>query len=72
MDKIYAVGEGASRIENVTHAQFMEYMHNIPTGEVATVVVEHYYLNGKETYKFDAVLQPGITFKYTTKRGIAP
>jgi len=72
MDKIYAVGEGASRIENVTHQQLMEYMHNIPSDEVATVVVEHYYLNGKETNNFDAVLKPNISFKYETKRGIAP
>jgi uncharacterized protein len=72
VDKIYAVGEGTTRIENVTYKQFMEYMKNIPSGEIATVVIEHYYLNGKETHNFDAVLQPNIIFKYRTKRGIAP
>jgi uncharacterized protein len=71
-DKIYAVGEGPSRIENATHRQFMEYMKNIPSGEIATVVVEHYYLNGKETYDADAVLNPNVQFKYETKRGITP
>ncbi|ADV46921.1 TPM domain-containing protein [Nitratifractor salsuginis] len=71
-DKIYAVGEGPTRIENATHRQFMDYMKNIPSGEIATVVVEHYYLNGKETYDFDAVLKPDVQFKYETKRGIAP
>jgi uncharacterized protein len=71
-DKIYAVGEGASQIKNATMKQFHDYLYSLAPGEIATIVVEHYYLNGKETYDADAVLNPNVQFKYETKRGIAP
>ena len=41
-DYIYAVGEGADRIENVSYKGFMEYMAGVPSGEIATVEVERY------------------------------
>ena len=71
-DKIYGFGEGASRKENVTKKEFMQYLNNVPNGEIATVIIEHYYLNGKETYKFDDILNPKIEVRYETRRGIAP
>jgi len=41
-DYIYAVGEGAERIENVSYRDFMKYMAAVPSGETAIVEVERY------------------------------
>ncbi len=38
-DYIYAVGEGASRIDNATYVQFMDYMKQVPSGARASVTV---------------------------------
>ncbi len=71
-DKIYGFGEGAERKENVTIDAFIDYLNSVPSGEVATVVVEHYFLNGKETHNFDAILDPNVEVRYETRQGIAP
>jgi uncharacterized protein len=44
-DYIYGVGEGENTIENVTYAQFMAYMQNVPSGKIATVKVRHQHGN---------------------------
>ncbi len=72
MDKIYGIGEGMDRKENVTVKELIAYLNSVPSGEKATVIIEHYYLNGKETYKFDDILNPGIEVRYETRQGIAP
>jgi len=71
-DKIYGFGEGESRKENVTIKELIDYLNSVPSGEIATVILEHYYLNGKETYKFDDILNPNIEVRYETRHGIAP
>jgi hypothetical protein len=71
-DKIYGFGEGASRKENVTIKEFIDYLNSVPSGEVATVIIEHYYLNGKETNNFDAILNPNVRVEYEVRKGIAP
>ena len=71
-DKIYGFGEGADRKENVSYGEFINYLDSVPSGEVATVIVEHYYLKGKETHNFDAILDPNVEVRYETRQGIAP
>lgn len=71
-DKIYGFGEGANKRTDVTGNEFIDYLNSVPKGEVATVIIEHYYLNGKETYRFNDILNPKIQIRYETKRGIAP
>jgi uncharacterized protein len=71
-DKIYGVGEGTSRKMNVTIDELIDYLNSVPSGEVATVIIEHYYLNGKETNNFDAILDPNVEVRYETRQGIAP
>jgi uncharacterized protein len=71
-DKIYGFGEGASRKENVTIKEFIDYLNSVPSGEVATVIIEHYYLNGKETNNFDAILNPNVRVEYEVRKGVAP
>jgi len=71
-DKIYGFGEGIDRKEHVTVDALMDYLNSVPSGEVATVIIEHYYLNGKETRKFDAILDPNVEVRYETRQGIAP
>ena len=71
-DKIYGFGEGASRKMNATYKELIDYLNGVPSGEVATVIIEHYYLNGKETYNFDAILNPNVEVKYEIRQGIAP
>ena len=56
----------------VTIRELIDYLNSVPSGEVATVVLEHYYLNGKETYDFDAILDPNVEVRYETRQGIAP
>lgn len=72
MDKIYGFGEGVSRKENVKIKELIAYLNSVPSGEVATVIIEHYYLNGKETDKFDAILNPNVRVEYEARQGIAP
>ena len=72
MDKIYGIGDGLERKENVTIEEFINYLNSVPSGEIATVIIEHYYLNGKETYKFNDILNPNVKVRYETKQGIAP
>jgi uncharacterized protein len=38
-DYIHAIGEGADYKENITTADFMQYMKSIPSGQKATVVI---------------------------------
>lgn len=45
-DSIYAVGEGANKKVNVSFVDFMEYMKNIPAGDIAIVEVKP--LNSEE------------------------
>jgi uncharacterized protein len=71
-DKIYGFGEGVSRKENVTIKELINYLNSLSSGEVATVIIEHYYLNGKETYKFDDILNPNVRVEYEVRKGIAP
>jgi uncharacterized protein len=71
-DKIYAVGEGSSYKENATMQEFSNYLSSVPSGGVVKYTVEHYYLNGKETYKFDDILNPNVKIKYEKREGIAP
>ena len=71
-DKIYGFGEGSQRKENVTIRELIDYLNSVPSGEVATVILEHYYLNGKETNNFDAILDPNVEVRYETRQGIAP
>jgi len=56
-DYVYAVGEGDSRIENVSYRQFMEYMKSIPSGEIATVEMERYRKGEKSPSR---VIRKGI------------
>ena len=72
LDKIYGFGEGANRKTNVTIDEFIDYLNSVPTGEVATVIIEHYYLDGKEMHRFDDILRPGIEVRYETRQGVAP
>ena len=72
MDKIYGFGEGENRKENATMDELINYLNNVPSGEVATVIIEHYYLNGKETNKFADILNPNVRVEYETRQGIAP
>jgi uncharacterized protein len=58
-DRILAVGEGADRIENVSYRQFMEYMKEIPSGEIATILVER----GRPDKG---------TLRHIVRRGVAP
>lgn len=71
-DKIYGFGEGVSQKLNVTSGEFIAYLNSVPSGKIATVIIEHYYLNGKETYKFDDILNPNVEIHYETLHGIAP
>jgi len=71
-DKIYGFGEGENRRENVTIREFIDYLNSVPSGEVATVIIEYYYLNGKKTNNFDAILNPNVEVRYETRQGIAP
>ncbi len=71
-DKIYGFGKDFNRKTNVTKKEIMDYLNNVPHGEVATIILEHYYLNGKETYKFDDILNPNVEVRYETRQGIAP
>jgi len=72
MDKIYGFGEGKNRKENVTIKEFIDYLNSIPSGGIVTVIIEHYFLNGKETYNFDDILKPNVRVEYETRQGIAP
>ena len=72
LDKIYGFGEGVHRKTNVTVDEFMDYLNSISRGDVATVIIEHYYLHGKEMHRFDDILRPNIEVRYETRRGIAP
>jgi uncharacterized protein len=58
-DYIYAVGEGADRIENVSYRDFMNYMAAVPAGQIATVEVERYRKGEKYPYR-------------VIRRGVAP
>ncbi len=71
-DKIYGFGEGTGAKKNVTIRELIDYLNSVPSGEVATVILEHYYLNGKETNNFDAILNPNVEVRYETRQGIAP
>ena len=71
-DKIYGFGEGATLKKHVTIRELIDYLNSVPSGEVATVIIEHYYLNGKETNNFDAILDPNVEVRYETRQGIAP
>ena len=71
-DKIYGFGEGATLKKHVTIRELIDYLNSVPSGEVATVILEHYYLNGKETNNFDAILNPNVEVRYETRQGIAP
>ncbi len=71
-DKIYGFGEEGNRKMKVTIGELIDYLNSVPSGEVATVVLEHYYLNGKETHDFDAILNPNVEVRYETRQGIAP
>ena len=71
-DKIYGFGEGSQRREHVTIRELIDYLNSVPSGEVATVILEHYYLNGKETNNFDAILDPNVEVRYEIRQGIAP
>lgn len=44
-DYIHAVGEGSNRKENVTQAEFMNYMNSVPSGQKVTVDIRR---NNKE------------------------
>ena len=72
MDKIYGFGEGAARKENATIDELIDYLNSIPSGGIATVIIEHYYLNGKEVHRFDDILKPNVEVRYETRQGIAP
>jgi len=72
MDKIYGIGDGANRKEDVPYKEVISYLNSVPSGEVATVIIEHYYLNGKETFKFDDILKSNIEVRYEKRQGIAP
>ncbi len=72
MDKIYGFGEGARRKENATIDELIDYLNSVPRGGVATVIIEHYYINGKEVHRFDDILKPDVEVRYETRRGIAP
>ncbi len=71
-DKIYGFGEAGDRKMGVSIDALIDYLNSVPSGEVATVVLEHYYLNGKETYDFDAVLMPNVEIRHEIRQGIAP
>ncbi len=71
-DKIYGFGEESQRKEHVTIRELIDYLNSVPRGEVATVILEHYYLNGKETNNFDAILDSNVEVRYETRHGIAP
>ena len=71
-NKMYGFGEEINRKEHVTLDAFMDYLNSIPSGGVATVVLEHYYLNGKETNRFKDILNPNVEVRYETRQGIAP
>ena len=58
-DNIVSLGEGENKKENVTYFEFMEYMQNIPSGEIATIGVSHYDKATKQRTKM-------------IRRGIAP
>lgn len=72
LDKIYGFGEGANRKMGVTTDELIDYLNSIPSGKVATVIVEHYYINGKEVHRFDDILKPNVEVRYEIKQGIAP
>ncbi len=71
-EKIYGYGEEGNRKMKVTIRELIDYLNSVPSGEVATVVLEHYYLGGKETHNFDAILNPNVEVRYETRQGIAP
>jgi len=64
LDKIYGFGEGVNRKTNVTIDEFMDYLNSLSSGGVATVIIEHYYLHGKEMRRFDDILRPVIEALY--------
>ena len=72
LDKIYGFGEGVRRKENATIDELIDYLNSVPSGEVATVIIEHYYINGKEVHRFDDILKPNVKVRYEIRRGIAP
>ena len=71
-EKIYGFGEDENERLGVTIRELIDYLNSIPKGEVATIIIEHYYLNGKETNDFDAILNPNIEVRYEIRQGIAP
>ncbi len=71
-DKIYGFGAEGNRKMKVTIRELIDYLNSVPSGEVATVVLEHYYLDGKETHNFDAILNPNVEVRYEIRQGIAP
>ena len=58
-DYIYAVGEGAEQKKNASWKDFTDYMAAVPSGEIATVVVERYRKGEQYPYRL-------------IRRGIAP
>ena len=60
------------RKEHASVKELIDYLNSVPSGDVATVIIEHYYLNGKETNNFDAILNPNVEVRYETRQGIAP
>ncbi|WP_457608692.1 TPM domain-containing protein [Nitratifractor sp.] len=70
--KVYGFGEGESRKENATYKELIAYLNSVPSGEVATIIVEHYYLDGKETYDTGAILKPNVKVRKEIRYAVAP
>ena len=71
-NKMYGFGKGKNRKEHVTIDAFIDYLNSIPSGGVATIILEHHYLNGKETNIFKDIFNPNLEVRYETRQGIAP
>jgi uncharacterized protein len=71
-EKIYSIGEGKTQIKKVDGMRFVNYLDNIPSGKKVTIVIEHFYINGKETYNFNALRNPNLQIRYETREAIAP
>lgn len=71
-EKIYGFVDGQTKKTDVTMSELIEYLNSVSKGEVAKIIIEHYYLNGKESYDFDAILNPNVKVDYEIREGIAP